>query len=289
MSDSIDRDLEELFASGADDEEAEEERLLRQPCPLVPVQGPALGEVLSLDVAGPQLELTRDDDDATLHLVATVTNHGPGTVELGEMTVVLRDPQGRLLDCATLSVDVSFRRAQEVLGDVDVSLEALAEFETIELWGAAKYNVTARVFDGVFDPWEAGPKARHRKRWPVESLPVEPRPGEPELRVDLAAFTGHSYSPFADFVFTLHDVSRAIESADAVLVLRDADAQIVAKEKVWLRDLHGAPSASKVNFDIERPQLRRARKVELVLKADIERTERLGVFKRADLPAEAAE
>jgi len=280
MSDAIERGLEELFASPSEDDEAEEQRLIKAPVALDAIEGPPLGDVLALDPQGLQLTISRDEDDATLHLAAAVANLSPYGVELDQVSVVLRDARGALLDCAELSVGVSFRKAQEVLGDVELSLEALDTFDTIELWGVVNYDVTARVYEGVLDACDPGPRGRYRRAWPVEPLPVQPRPGEPELRVDLAAFFGYRYDSFAEVVFTLQDPTRQIESADCVVVLRDADGELIGKEQTWMRDLRGAPVAQKATLDLLRSLLRRVRKVEVALKGRVQRTERLGVFRR---------
>lgn len=242
----------------------------------------APGESVALELVSDEAVVTvvAEDDGGRVGLRATVQNTKPWPVELDEVSLIVRDADGAVVDFASHWFNTTFHRTQELVHDFLFPAGVLESLDSVELWVDYDYEIrhllaVASVEMPNVDPDDVPP------RFPIPlELATNPDgiPGPP-MDIKLTAFCALSWEPELTLIAEVSGRGVGSESFDVVVALRASDESIVAHESMSLsRGSADTPSIAKLTLAVPLEALASIVRVDVALLGTVEAHESLGRF-----------
>lgn len=200
-------------------------QVFTRPCP-VAVEPGDLADIELLP-EGLALSLRGEEASGTLCLEASLRACRGEPVTLSALGFVLRDRAGALLEVAEESLELRFRRNQELQLEIEVGASVLETFASLELRALDGGERRVRVAGCELPPLDRLPRRDLRQRWTPAPLRADPGawPGV-ELEGELWLLRGRRST--AELLLRITSAGERAELR-AVAALRDAAGRIVLR------------------------------------------------------------
>lgn len=242
--------------------------------------GRTLSSTLTIAADAASVTVVEDGEGGQLGLEAVLESNLGKPLELDELTLVLRDADGDLLDIADHWINTKFSRSQEVVCDFRFGPSVLSHCRAIELLVDYEYEFQSLVAVANTDGVDFLGEEFHRNRFDVTTRVSPSRPGFPTFDVRLTGFVGYTWESEIEVIIELSEVGETDStSRDVVIALRDKSGTIMTRETCSLSRTTAATGAvGKATLALAPNQIAGLSRIDVGVSGSIERRELLGAF-----------
>lgn len=271
-------DLDDLFGPAQTEEEQATAGARQRTLRLSPVEAAPRSRIVEFAGNDVNVRAALDNDGGRLHLTATLMNLLDVAVEFNELQIILRRPDGTLLDCVPHYLNSRFKRAQEIVAELQFGAGVLEDVGQIDI--RANFNFEFRTRLATATVLDAPPTATHlRQPWRFEVETVESPPGYPDFDLTFTGYHGAGYDEFCEFILQIVDLTPSSDlTRETVVALRDRDGKVLAKETHWGTYPVGTPTIFKIAPYLDGKKLRSVHAVDIAIKGNCRRHELIGAF-----------
>lgn len=277
-----DIDLDDMFEATTKTValDGEDAAIPMRPYRVTQVETSAVCQALALPPDGLRLRYTRDDYHTEVHYEALLANRLKRPVILRELHGIARDATGTPVDVDSNYDQAHVERNYELLGRFRFSTDTLAEMRSIELLAEYKIHFDHLLAAGHVEGLDLRRTGRHRERFELRLELQQAEAGMPRFDLALTCHVGYRHEPFISFLGQLVERTASMDRwRELTYVLRDGDGAAIAREsQSFTIPAAGLDTLRRTDIGVTRSQIRRVRRVEVMISGDCERVEALGIY-----------